>query len=465
MKNINNIIRTLAIASLCLLFFISFSCDDFVDVEQPNSQLTGKAVFENATTASAAMKDIYAKIRDRGLLTGNPLGLSNLLGQYSDELICYQTGNNTSAPFYNNSLTDTNNFVQELWTATYNQIYAANAVIEGVTASEELSSSQKNQLVGEALFVRALLHSYLAGVYGGCPYVSTTDYQQNSTVYRLTATAVYGQCIADLEQAAALLPESYTNGERVRPNKFAATALLARMYLYTEQWPEASNAASAVLNETALYVWETDLNKVFLKDCTGTIWQLAAGGGYANSQEGALFIFNAGPPPTVSLRPELHNSFEATDQRKNQWIRTITDGTTTWYHAYKYKQDNSSTVSSEYSVMLRLAEQYLIRAEARAMQGELIGAKEDLNKVRNRAGLDDTAALTATEITNAIVQERRFEFFTEVGMRFFDLQRSGKLDAVLSPIKPGWNSTDMLWPIPQSELLINPNLAPQNAGY
>jgi hypothetical protein len=268
-----------------------------------------------------------------------------------------------------------------------------------------------------------------------------------------------------LEQAVTLLPENYVSADRVRPNKWAATALLARMYLYTEQWAQAANAASAVLNEDGLYVWETDLDKLFLKSCSSTIWQFASGGGYANTQEGALFIFNAGPPPTVALRPELYDSFEVGDRRKNHWIRPITDGTTTWYHAYKYKQNIGSTTTTEYSVLLRLAEQYLIRAEARAKQGDLIGAKQDLNFVRTTAGLGNTTALTSAEVVDAIIQERRFEFFTETGMRFFDLQRTGKLDTALSPLKPGWNSTDSLWPVPQSELLINPNLAPQNAGY
>ena len=207
------------------------------------------------------------------------------------------------------------------------------------------------------------------------------------------------------------------------------------------------------------------MDKIFLKSCSSTIWQFASGGGYANSQEGALFIFTAGPPPTVALRTELYDSFEVGDQRKKHWIRPITDGTTTWYHAYKYKQNNSSTTTTENSVLLRLAEQYLIRAEARAKQGDLIGAKEDLNFVRITAGLGNTTALTSAEVVDAIIQERRFEFFTETGMRFFDLQRTAKLDTALSPLKPGWNSTDSLWPVPQSELLINPNLAPQNAGY
>ena len=465
MKNILITTRILLPLTILVLLMCLVSCDRFVNVDQPNSQLTGSAVFEDNTTATAAMKDVYAKMRDNGLLTGKSIGLSNLLGQYTDELVCYQTGNTTAEPFYNNALTASNGYVQQLWNSTYNQIYAANAVIEGVTASTSLTGTQKNQLVGEALFVRALLHSYLAGVFGGCPYITTTDYQQNSIVHRLSTMAVYDHCIADLEEAATLLPENYISTERIRPNQYAAQALLARLYLYSGHWAEASNAASAVLNQTGMYVWEPDLDKVFLKECTSTIWQFSAGGGYANAQEGALFIFNAGPPPTVALSPTLYNSFATVDLRKSHWTRSITDGTTTWYQPYKYQQDNSSTTTTSYSVMLRLSEQYLIRAEARALQGDLIGAKQDLDFVRINAGLGGTTATTGAALVTAVLEERRFEFFTEVGMRFFDLQRTGALDAVLTPEKPGWNSTDGLWPVPQSELLINPNLAPQNAGF
>jgi hypothetical protein len=453
----------LAALLACAVFAVC--CDDFVEVEQPNSQLTGTAVFENKTTATAAMKDIYAKMRDMGLLTGKSLGISTLLGVYTDELVSYENGNYTSEPFYNNALAAPNGSVQEIWARTYSQVYAANAVIEGVTASPGIEPDDKNRLIGEALFTRALLHSYLAGIFGACPYITTTDYRQNATVRRTPAAAVFNLCIADLERAQLLLPEAYAGTERVRPNKFAATALLARLYLYAERWPEAANAASAVINEGGFYIWETDLDKIFLKESTATIWQLSSGGGYANTQEGATFIFTAGPPQTVALRPEFYSTFEAGDQRRDHWTRMVTDGTDSWYHAYKYKQDISSSVPAEYSVMLRLAEQYLIRAEARARQGELTAAKDDLNKIRNTAGLGDTAATTAGEIIAAVINERRFELFTETGMRFFDLQRTGQLDAALSAIKPGWNSTDRLWPVPQSELLINPNLSPQNPGY
>ena len=107
----------------------------------------------------------------------------------------------------------------------------------------------------------------------------------------------------------------------------------------------------------------------------------------------------------------------------------------------------------------------MIRAEARAKEGDLSGAIEDIDLIRNTAGLPNTTAVTNSEILDEIQKQRRFELFTEYGHRFFDLKRSGTITTVLSAVKPGWNSTDVLWPIPQSELNANPNLLPQNSGY
>ncbi len=466
MKNIhNNMKSTLLKTAACLLVFTIQSCDSFVEIPASNSQLTGISVFSDNTTATAAMKDIYAKMRDTGLLSGRSTALSNLLGQYTDELICYQTGITTAEPFYSNVLNSTNAPVQDIWNATYSQIYAANAVLEGVKSSSALSTTQKNQLIGEALFIRALLHSYLAGLFGDCPYIATTDYEKNRSVPRLPKSQVFTQCINDLLQAEGLLLPEFVGENRTRPNQFAVKALLARIYLYNSQWAEAANAASSVLNQTSTYTLEPDLNKVFLKESKTTIWQFATGGAVKNTQEGALFIFTAGPPPTVALSPNLYSSFEEGDLRKTAWIKAVTTGGTTWYHAYKYKQDGGATASKEYSIVLRLGEQYLIRAEARARQGDLINAKEDLNFIRNRAGLPNTTSINNTDVLEAIVKERRWELFTEFGHRFFDLQRNLKLDETLTIVKPGWNTTDRLWPIPESELLINPNLEPQNEGY
>ena len=207
------------------------------------------------------------------------------------------------------------------------------------------------------------------------------------------------------------------------------------------------------------------MNAGFLKDSPSTIWQLMPSTEGRNTNDGATFIFNSGPPPFAALRSELLNTFEPGDLRKMHWTRAITTGVTTWYHAYKYKQRGSTAATQEYSIVLRLSEQYLIRAEARAMQGDFIGAKEDLNLIRNLAGLPDTTAVTQQELLTAIWQERRVELFTEFGHRFFDLKRAQQLDSALQSLKPGWNSYEALLPLPESELLLNPNLAPQNPGY
>ena len=457
----NPILKGIALVLITLLLV---GCDDFVEVAQPNSQLTGEAVFSDKATATAALKDIYAKIRDTGLLTGKPLGLSVLLGTYTDELVSYQTGISTSEPFYNNALTATNGPIQDIWTTTYNQLYAANAVIEGVTSSQGIAQTDKDLLIGEALFIRALLHSYLGALFNGCPYVTTTDYRLNQSTGRLSLAEIYENCITDLQQSLSLLPEGYITSERVRPNRYAAYALLARIDLYAGRWQQAADAADIVLGQ-ALYDLEADLDKAYLKEASSTLWQLSSGGGYGNTQEGATFLFMAGPPPVAALRPEFIDAFESGDLRLVHWVQAITGENSVWYEPYKYKQGISASAGAEYSIVLGLSEQILIRAEARAHLGDLSGGSSDLNRIRSRAGLGDASPLTQQELTDAVLTERRFELFTEMGMRFFDLQRTGKLDQVLSPLKPGWNASDRYWPLPQQETLINPNLLPQNEGY
>jgi tetratricopeptide (TPR) repeat protein len=450
---------------LSMLLFVMNSCDSFVDVELPKSQLTNVTVFEDYATASAALTDIYSKIRDKGILTGTNSGMSNELGNYTDEIAPYGTPSNPSFNFYNNTILPSTPDIAEYWNATYNQIYAANSVIEGVQTSASLSIENKKQLQGEALFIRALLHFYLVNLFGDVPYITQTDYKKNSIVTRIPTKEVYDHIITDLESAINFLPDNYNSTDRVRPNRFTAKALLARTYLYNKSYAEAANAASAVLNETDLFLLEENIDQVFLINSKETIWQLQSATAGRNTQEGAIFIFVSGPPPLVALSNDLVNSFTIDDLRKSNWIKEVTDGATTWHHAYKYKEENFTAASKEYSIVFRLTEQYLIRAEARAQQGDLIGAKEDLNKIRHRAGLNDTTAITQQEILEAILQERRWEFFTEHGHRFFDLKRFNQLDNVLSAIKPGWNTTDSLLPIPQSELSTNPNLRPQNPGY
>jgi hypothetical protein len=441
------------------------SCDNFLDVELPNSQLTAPTVFEDMATANAAMTSIYSKMRDSGLLSGSATGMSYKLGNYSDELDFYGFSQSSTNYYYRNALTPAIPDIRTLWTDTYNQIYSANAVIYGVENSTLLSSANKNQLRGEALFVRALLHFYLVNEFGDVPYITTTDYEQNSTVSRMLSVEVYNLIKTDLLTAADLLSQDYLSSNRVRPNKLAVRALLARVNLYMENWNDASNDASAIINEDDLYSIEPNIDAVFLKDSPSTIWQFSPALASNNTEEGSTFLFIEGPPPLSALTNNLVNSFESGDSRKTHWVGSISDGTTTWYFPHKYKKTLSEGGSVEYSIVFRLEEQYLIRAEARAQQGNLTGAKEDLNVIRTRAGLANTVAETDIEILAAILEERRHEMFTEHGHRFFDLKRTNNLNSILGIVKSGWNDADKLLPLPATELSLNPNLQPQNPGY
>src|SRR5690606_25877356 len=177
--------------------------------------------------------------------------------------------------------------------------------------------------------------------------------------------------------------------------------------------------------------------------------------------EAITYVLASGPPPLVALNDSFIEEMDSYDLRRIQWVGEVSDGTNFWYYPNKYKQGSSL----QYSVVFRLAEQYLIRAEARARQNNIMGAQQDINAIRARAGLPDTTASSSEELLEEILKERRFELFTEQGHRWFDIKRFGLTGDILSPIKPGWENTDILLPIPETELLMNPNLNPQNPGY
>ena len=118
----------LGIITSCL--FLLLGCDAFVEVDLPSSQLTAKAVFEDKNTANAAMTNIYASIRNSGIISGNVFGISNEMGNYADELVYYGTTTNAAQDFYNNTILSTNSQISSWWSTSYNQIYAANASLK-----------------------------------------------------------------------------------------------------------------------------------------------------------------------------------------------------------------------------------------------------------------------------------------------------------------------------------------------
>lgn len=456
MKNVKHIAH-------CFICLLLCSCEGLIQVEHPATQLIRASVFENDLTATATVAGLYAGLTSQSGFSG----ISFVTSLSADDMRVGQVAE--PFQFYNNSILPVNISVRSIWTEQYTGIYKANAIIEGLERSVHVTPELKNQLTGEAKFFRAFHHFYLVNLFGDVPYTTTTDYRINSQVKRMVVADVYEKLITDLLDAKTLLAEDYVHaqGARVRVNKWAASALLARAYLYREDWTHAEEQATTVINKNSLYDLPP-LNQVFLKNSIETIWQLIPPYNQLYTTEGGVFIREIFNTDAAVISDTLFNSFETNDARKNYWIATRTMGANTWRYAFKYKENYNSGTGAEYSTVFRLAEQFLIRAEARAQQEKLTGADgaaADLNRLRNRAGLGNTTAITQQEMLAAIEQERRAELFTEWGHRWFDLKRTNRASVVLQPIKPDWQSTDILYPIPFSELQLNTNLKPQNNGY
>jgi hypothetical protein len=461
-----NLLSGLLITSVCIIT----GCKKLVDPGVPANRTTSDKVFNNDTLAREAVVGIYREImKSFGPFHGE---ITWLCASYSDELTQPDIEDEYE-PFLTNTLTADNPAIQTIWTKAYRTLYQCNDVILGLKNSR-LSDSLRNQLSGEAYFMRALTYFYLVNLFDRVPLITATDYVTNAKTGRTEIHRIYEQIISDLQDAQYLLT-FFTSADkpyqRVRANQFAATALLARAYLYKKEWAAAEEAATRLI-ESHYYSLEPGVQQVFLSDSREAILQFMPFTVF-NSAEGATFIPKNGEPLNFNLQESLINTFDVNDKRR-EWIKQIPYNGSNYYYPYKYKRNNGPPYT-EYNTVLRLAEQYLIRAEARIMQNNLTGAANDINKIRTRAGLASLTGISSQRTAMiALEQERRIELFAEWGHRWFDLKRfethtlSGsflnRADEVLDILKPAWETTALLWPIPAKEVKLNPALT-QNKGY
>lgn len=453
---------------LLLAVLTGVSCNKYVDTPMPENELASDLVFTDDKTATAAVTGLYSNMYAMNYQFSNVL-VNLLVSMQADELYYYATFDNYDI-FRENRLLPSSQYVQSMFASMYSFIYQNNACLEGLRKTTGVSPAVKNQLMGESYFMRSFFYFYLVNMYGDVPLITATNYEENSIKPRAPRSAVYDTIISNLKEAAVLLNDDYPTVSRIRPNRAAANALLARVYLYNQQWDLAEATASKVIADNK-YALLTDLNKVFLANSREAIFQLqpvnVTGG--RNTWEG-FTVAPATPTATVVYRLDtLHmvNRFEAGDQRLANWtgFRKTSTGAT-YYFPYKYKVRTSTGAVTEYSMVMRLAEQYLIRAEARIQQGKLDDGRADIDAIRVRAGLPVlSAAPGKDDLLKAVAKERHLELFTEWGHRWFDLKRTKQSAAVLQPIKgANWQDTDTLYPIPVDATSTNPNLT-QNPGY
>jgi hypothetical protein len=449
---------------------ITSSCNKYVELAAPQNKIQASTAYLTDATATAAVVALY----NYGIFNSfNALQQSIALyaGVSSDELHYTLTTAPDITEIENNNISiNSGSNANNLWYYAYAELLEANDAISGITASTSLIPSVKSQLLGEAKFFRALMHFYLVNYYGAIPLITGNDALTNAYLPRTAPEQVYASIISDLKDAQGLLPVTYVGTLKSRVNQLAATALLARVYLYHKEYANAEAMATQVIG-SGTYTLPTPAS-AFLNTSTETILQFATYYGYsafAGSYRTASSAANIAPPPYV-LTSTIANSFEAGDTRKTNWVDSTVSGSK-FYRINKYKIFTAATVGAgnEFNVVLRLAEQYLIRAEARAQQNNLTGAAADINVVRTRAGLANLPTLIAgsqTSLLTAVAQERKVELFGEYGHRWFDLLRTGQANAVLSVLKPStWNATrSVLFPIPDGQRLVNTALT-QNPGY
>jgi hypothetical protein len=454
--------KAITLFTVALVIFSASSCKKFLTPNPEQSAIQASQAFSTDASATSVVAGIYTSMMYGGLATTPTNGtLGVLLGLASDELDGY---NQTYLDWQNDQFINTGAGPDYYtWSDIYNYIYQCNAAIEGMNASTGMSDSIRTQLSGECYFIRAFCYFELTNMYGPVPLVTSSNYQANATLGRTDSSAIYQQVLADLQKAESLLTPAYPSANMVRPNLYTAQALLARVYLYQGKWAQAEAEVDSVL--AGPYSLATSLGGVFKITSPEVIWELypVSTGGNNAYDFGFYTPASSQSGPKYYLTSILINSFEPGDKRAANWMTAYPFNGTTYYYPSKYVTPKSSP-ATQYNVVLRLAEQYLIRAEARAEQNNLSGAAADLNAIRARAGLGAATASDQTSLLAAIAHERQVELFTEWGHRWFDLKRTGAINAVLGTEKPTWTPDASLLPIPKLELQADVNLT-QNPGY
>lgn len=449
------------------------SCEKFVEVNPPQDQVISRKVFDLDETATSAIVGLYTEMMT--VAFRSPHYISLYTGMYSDELdyVLTVTGD---LDVYRNSLAGKDAVTHRIWSGAYKSIFHSNSIIEGIESSDKLSIAVKNQVLGEALFIRAFWYFYLCNLYGDVPLITETDYNTTGRKSRSKIDLVYDQVIADLLKAKLLMSEFYVASNsvspsvnRTRPNKHVASALLARVYLYIKKWDLAEVEASQLI-ENSQYAIE-EINTAFKSDSKEAIWQLEMPTPVLYpTYEANYFILTSRPTGVrgTEISKTLLEQFDSSDLRKKNWMGL----TPNQIHYYPYKYKTRNIPIDEHSVCIRLAEMFLIRSEAKAEQNDITGAIGDLNRIRIRAGLIPIEVTDPTidrsTILPLIFDERRKELFCEWGHRWFDIKRSGKSDEIMNQLsvrKGGvWQDFKSVWPIPLTDIQNN-NQLQQTPGY
>ena len=437
------------------IFSLAFSgCSKLLEVEPPRNQLTTDMVFSDSLSAISALGNTY-------YLMGNVLNnhYNKNISLYTDEFS--YTAN--SDEFYSGRLTVNNGTNSNLWNSFYEIIYACNDILTRADDADFLNKTTKDLLINEAKFIRAFCYYHLYVLYENVPIILETNVEENRIAFQADSAAVFARILTDLKDAKNGLSEEYQSIDRTRVNKWAASSLLAQIYLYQNRWKDALEESDAVI-KSGIYTPLTEIDEVFRSNSKETILQLWRLNGFI-SDATTIIPSSRTSLPRYIVSDVLYSSFDIDDMRRSNWLgenRVKSNGNSkSYWFPYKYKNRSASNSSPEYLKVLRASEQYLIRAEAKAHLNDIESAVSDLNMIRTRAGLIELSKLLSKEdCLKTIYHERRVELFGEWGKRFIDLKRTGR-----GNYKDTWvEGLSERLPIPDSEIIYNKNIK-QNEGY
>ena len=428
------------------------SCSDFLD-QKPDNYISDAAVIQTLSSAKAALNGAY-----HDLASSSYYG-----GQYFDAGVNLAADNVTwtgSLNYYydfdTHQYSAENQLLSYAWYAIYATVNQTNQVINKVTVLNDGSESERRRIIAEATVIRSLAFFDLARTWGNIPVVkqATSSPTQFDGVKQTKAKDVYQLVVDDV---LAIYNDLSESSDRVHVTRSAADAFLARVYLYLEQWDKAEQYASKVI-DNGNYALGTIQDLIDDKETAESIWELAYSSSFTNQQS------------TYWRSPDQGGRHEWGPSK--ELVQLLADPTVGGDRKAFY-QDFSSAQVPDYFVgtlyhrstldddviIFRLAEQYLIRAEARANQQNVSGALSDLNIIRRRANTSEIVDVASTqELLNLIADERRVELAMEPH-RWFDLIRTGKAESVL-----GIKTYQTIFPIPYNDIQADKDLV-QNDNY
>ncbi|MFD3001769.1 RagB/SusD family nutrient uptake outer membrane protein [Pontibacter toksunensis] len=462
------------------------SCESVIDIE-PEYAKEGAEIFNNLDEYEYALTGAYAQFRQIGYFGsgGQTTGTwSTLPDVMSDNLV--QTGEDLGnwASQANWNYTSDESDIAIAWIAAYQVITQANLVLDGIDRFADENPERVNRIKGQALAIRAVAHFDLLRYWGeafdrnsallGVPYKTTVD--KDDMPARLTVKETYDNILKDLNDAEALLgdvdSEPNTESSRSFIDLTTTRAILARVNLYAEEYAEAARYATLVIDEIPLAsraefpaIWEDE-------SVAEVIWAVSFNAGEGTPSGG---VHNA-PSNRNRFRPSLplmETYAEQADVRYDSYFGTRSRADVERPIVAKFVGRGTATDNLVNWKVFRTGEMYLIRAEARAMLGDIVGALADLNALRAAriAGYVPVVIATQQALLDAIALERRKELFSE-GHRWFDLKRTTRMieredcgtNAINCTLEP--DAREWAWPIPQGELDANSNIrGQQNPGY